>query len=53
MKDYTIIYKNGNRSSLKAFYAVWNGTKWQFATNTGITLLSGDYIETIVENNNL
>lgn len=51
MKDYTIIYKNGNRANLKAFYATWNGTNWQFATNNGITLLSGDHIETIVESN--
>lgn len=51
MKDFTIIYKNGNKTNLKAFYAIWNGTNWQFTTNNGITLLSGKYIETIVENN--
>ena len=50
MKDYIIIYKSGKTLPLKAYYCKWNGTKWQFATNNGITLLSGEYIKDIKEN---
>lgn len=49
MKEYTIIYKNGNTLRTKANYIAWNGKQWQMATNNGITLLNNEYIETIVE----
>lgn len=49
MKEYTIIYKNGNTLKTNANYIAWNGKQWQMATNNGITLLKADYIETIVE----
>ena len=49
MKEYTIFYKNGNKLKVDANYIAWNGKQWQMATNNGITLLSSEHIETIVE----